>query len=181
MISKEKLNILISEEDMKKRIGEVAAQINRDYAGKNLLVVGILKGAILFYADLVRLLDMDVQFDFMTISSYGNATDSTGEVKIRKDLDTSIVGRDVLIVEDIVDTGLTLKNLKEVLSTRKPASLKICTMLDKPSRRRVEIRPDYCCFEIPDRFVIGCGLDYAQWGRQFKDIWYVRPEFIDTL
>ena len=181
MIPKEKLETLISEEDMKKRIKEVAEQINRDYHGEPLVVVGILKGAVLFYSDLVRQLDMDVSFDFMTISSYGSSTESTGEVKIRKDLDTSIVDKNVLIVEDIIDTGLTLTNLREVLMTRKPASLKICCMLDKPSRRKVEIKPDYCCYEIPDKFIIGYGLDYAQQGRQLKDVCYIKPEYIDTL
>ena len=181
MIAKEKMEILISEEDMKNRIREMAEQINRDYRGKSLLVVGILKGAVLFYSDLVRQLDMDVSFDFMTISSYGNSTESTGEVKIRKDLDTSIVDKNVLIVEDIIDTGLTLTNLRDVLRTRRPASLKICCMLDKPSRRKVEIKPDYCCYEIPDKFVIGYGLDYAQQGRQLKDVCYIKPEYIDSL
>ena len=146
-----------------------------------MLVVGILKGAVLFFSDLVRQLDMDVRFDFMTISSYGGSTESTGEVKIRKDLDTSISGQNVLIVEDIIDTGLTLTALRELLLTRKPASFKICCMLDKPSRRKVEIKPDYCCFEIPDEFVIGYGLDYDQSGRQLKDVRYIKREYIDSL
>ena len=181
LIEKEKLEMLISYEEMQKRIGEVAEKINRDYSGESLTVVGILKGAVLFYSDLVRRLAPDFQFDFMTISSYGDSTESTGEVKIRKDLDSSISGKTVLIVEDIIDTGLTLTNLKEILSTRKPKSLRICCMLDKPSRRKVEIIPDYCCFEIPDRFVLGYGLDYAQSCRQYKDIYFVKPEYIDTL
>ncbi len=181
IIEKEKMNLLISYEEMQKKIEAVAQQINKDYKGESLTVVGILKGAVLFYSDLVRHLDMDVQFDFMTISSYGNSTDSTGEVKIKKDLDSSISGKNVLIVEDIIDTGLTLTNLKEILTTRKPKSLKICCMLDKPSRRKVDIEPDYCCFEIPDKFVIGYGLDFAQSGRQMKDIYYVKPECIDSL
>ena len=181
IIPSEYTKVLISEEDMQARIKEIAAQINRDYKGCTLLVVGILKGAVLFYSDLVRNLDMDVQFEFMTISSYGNSTDSTGEVKIRKDLDVSINDRHVLIVEDIIDTGLTLTNLKEVLSTRKPASIKICCMLDKPSRRKVDLVPDYCCYEVPDQFIIGYGLDYAESGRQFRDVCYVLPECIEPL
>ncbi len=181
MIPAEKMEILISGEQMQRRIRELAQQINRDYKGKSLLVVGILKGAVLFFSDLVRQLEMDVRFDFMTISSYGGSTESTGEVKIRKDLDTSISGQNVLIVEDIIDTGLTLTALRELLLTRKPASFKICCMLDKPSRRKVEIKPDYCCFEIPDEFVIGYGLDYAQSGRQLKDVCYIKREYIDSL
>ena len=181
MIPAEKMEILISGEQMQRRIRELAQLINRDYKGKSLLVVGILKGAVLFFSDLVRQLEMDVRFDFMTISSYGGSTESTGEVKIRKDLDTSISGQNVLIVEDIIDTGLTLTALRELLLTRKPASFKICCMLDKPSRRKVEIKPDYCCFEIPDEFVIGYGLDYAQSGRQLKDVCYIKREYIDSL
>ena len=181
MIPIEKMEILISGEQMQQRIQELAQQINRDYKGKSLLVVGILKGAVLFFSDLVRQLDMDVRFDFMTISSYGGSTESTGEVKIRKDLDTSLSGQNVLLVEDIIDTGLTLTALRELLLTRKPASFKICCMLDKPSRRKVEIKPDYCCFEIPDEFVIGYGLDYDQSGRQLKDVRYIKREYIDSL
>lgn len=181
LIPEDKIKILLSNQEIQKRIKEVANQINKDYKGKSLLVVCILKGAVLFYADLVRMLDIDVRFDFMTISSYGNSTESTGEVKIKKDLDNSINEQHVLIVEDIVDSGLTLKNLKEVLSTRKPASLKVCCMLDKPSRRKVEMVPDYCCFEIPDNFVIGYGLDYSEEYRQLKDVCYIDPEFAKTL
>jgi len=181
MIDEKKLQVMITKEEMEARIKEVADQINRDYAGEELIVVGILKGAVLFFADLVRSINVDVRFDFMTISSYGNSTESTGEVKIRKDLDTSIVGKNVLIVEDIIDTGLTLTNLKELLLTRKPKSFKICCMLDKPSRRKVEIVPDYKCFDIPDEFVIGYGLDYQQEGRQIKDVCFVKHEYLDTM
>lgn len=181
MIPKEQIKVLISYDEMQARIAEIAEQINRDYKGETLLVVGILKGAVLFYSDLVRHLNVDVQFDFMTISSYGNSTDSTGEVKIKKDLDNSINDKHVLIVEDIIDTGLTLTNLKEVLYTRKPASIKICTMLDKPSRRKVQIKPDYCCFEVPDQFIIGYGLDYAENHRNIKDVCYILPEYAKTL
>ncbi len=181
MIKKEMLDVLLTEDEIREKVKEIAAQINKDYNGKDLTVVGILKGAVLFYSDLVRNLDMNISFDFMTISSYGSGTDSTGEVKIKKDLDISITGKNVLIVEDIVDTGLTLNSLKKILSTRTPASLKICTLLDKPSRRRVEIVPDYCCFSIPDKFVIGYGLDYDQYGRQYKNIYSLKPEYIDKI
>ncbi len=180
-VPSDKINIMISYEEMQTRIKEIAEQINKDYKGKSLLVVCILKGAVLFYSDLVRMLDMDVRFDFMRISSYGSSTESTGEVKIKKDLDNSIKDQHVLIVEDIVDSGLTLKNLKEVLSTRNPASLKVCCMLDKPSRRKVEMVPDYCCFEIPDQFVVGYGLDYSEEYRQLKDVCFIDPEFAKTL
>lgn len=180
-VPSDKIKVMISYEEMQTRIKEIAEQINKDYKGKSLLVVCILKGAVLFYSDLVRMLDMDVRFDFMRISSYGSSTESTGEVKIKKDLDNSIKDQHVLIVEDIVDSGLTLKNLKEVLSTRNPASLKVCCMLDKPSRRKVEMIPDYCCFEIPDKFVVGYGLDYSEEFRQLKDVCFIDPEFAKTL
>lgn len=180
-VPNDKINVMISYDEMQARINEIADQINKDYKGKSLLVVCILKGAVLFYSDLVRMLDMDVRFDFMRISSYGSSTESTGEVKIKKDLDNSIKDQHVLIVEDIVDSGLTLKNLKEVLSTRNPASLKVCCMLDKPSRRKVEMVPDYCCFEIPDQFVVGYGLDFDEEYRQLKDVCYIDPEFAKTL
>lgn len=180
-VPSDKIKVMISYEEMQTRIKEITEQINKDYKGKSLLVVCILKGAVLFYSDLVRMLDMDVRFDFMRISSYGSSTESTGEVKIKKDLDNSIKDQHVLIVEDIVDSGLTLKNLKEVLSTRNPASLKVCCMLDKPSRRKVEMIPDYCCFEIPDQFVVGYGLDFDEEFRQLKDVCFIDPEFAKTL
>ena len=180
-VPSDKIKVMISYEEMQTRIKEIAEQINKDYKGKSLLVVCILKGAVLFYSDLVRMLDMDVRFDFMRISSYGSSTESTGEVKIKKDLDNSIKDQHVLIVEDIVDSGLTLKNLKEVLSTRNPASLKVCCMLNKPSRRKVEMIPDYCCFEIPDQFVVGYGLDFDEEYRQLKDVCFIDPEFAKTL
>ena len=180
-VPSDKIKVMITYEEMQARIKEIADQINKDYKGKSLLVVCILKGAVLFYSDLVRMLDMDVRFDFMRISSYGASTESTGEVKIKKDLDNSINDQHVLIVEDIVDSGLTLKNLKEVLSTRKPASLKVCCMLDKPSRRKVEMKADYCCFEIPDQFVVGYGLDFDEEFRQLKDVCFIDPEFAKTL
>ena len=144
------------------RIRELGAEISRDYAGRDLLLVCVLKGAIFFLADLMRAIDLPLELDFMAISSYGAATDTSGVVRILKDLDTSIADRDVLIVEDIIDSGLTLSYLARTLEARRPASLEICALLTKPSRRQMEVPVRYIGFEIPDRFVIGYGLDYAE-------------------
>jgi len=150
--------------------------ISRDYSGKYLVLIGVLKGSVIFIADLVRALEINVTFDFMAVSSYGCATQSSGVVKILKDLDTNIEGKDVLIVEDIIDSGLTLKYLIENLKTRNPASLKICTLLDKPTRRKAAIKIDYCGFQIPDAFVVGYGLDYAEKYRNYPAIFIPKPE-----
>ena len=144
------------------RIRELGAEVSRDYAGRDLLLVCVLKGAIFFLADLMRAIELPLELDFMAISSYGAATDSSGVVRILKDLDGSIAGRHVLIVEDIVDSGLTLSYLARTLEARRPASLEICALFTKPSRRRMEVPVRYVGFEIPDRFVIGYGLDYAE-------------------
>ena len=144
------------------RIRELGAEVSRDYAGRDLLLVCVLKGAIFFLADLMRAIDLPLELDFMAISSYGAATDTSGVVRILKDLDTSIADRDVLIVEDIIDSGLTLSYLARTLEARRPASLEICALLTKPSRRQMEVPVRYVGFEIPDRFVIGYGLDYAE-------------------
>ena len=144
------------------RIRELGAEVSRDYAGRDLLLVCVLKGAIFFLADLMRAIDLPLELDFMAISSYGAATDTSGVVRILKDLDASIAGRDVLIVEDIIDSGLTLSYLARALEARRPASLEICALLTKPSRRQMEVPVRYVGFEIPDRFVIGYGLDYAE-------------------
>jgi len=156
------MKILIDEQKLKERIIELGSKITCDYKDKELLVIGILKGAVLFMADLVKLIDLPLSIDFMAVSSYGKSTRSSGVVRINKDLDEEIEGKDVLIVEDIVDTGLTLKFLAENILSRKPRSLKICCLLDKPSRRQISVNVDYIGFEIPDEFVIGYGLDYAQ-------------------
>ncbi|MFZ5644590.1 MAG: hypoxanthine phosphoribosyltransferase [Bacillota bacterium] len=168
--------ILISEEEIARKVKELAEKISKDYQGKNILVVGIIKGAVVFLSDLIRNLTVPLNIDFMAVSSYGKASQSSGVVKILKDLDQSIEGRHVIVVEDIVDTGLTLKYMLENLKTRKPASLKICTLLDKPSRRKVDVTPDYNGFEIPDKFVVGYGLDYAEYYRNLRDICVLKPE-----
>ncbi|HXP98633.1 MAG TPA: hypoxanthine phosphoribosyltransferase [Solirubrobacteraceae bacterium] len=154
--------VLVSEGDLKRRVAELGKQIARDYAGKPLLLVGVLKGAVFFLSDLMRHIDIPVEVDFMAVASYGSATDSSGVVRILKDLDVAIEGRDVLIVEDIVDSGLTLQYLLRNLGSRNPATLEVCALLIKPDRREVDLPIRYVGFEIPDRFVIGYGLDYAE-------------------
>lgn len=154
--------ILFTEEQIQTRIKEIAAQIDKDYAGETPVVVGILKGCFMFFADLVRQMKTNIEIDFMSISSYGNNTKSSGEVKMIKDLDRTIEGRHVIIIEDIIDTGYTLKYLMTTLSARNPESIKLCTLLDKKSRREVDVKPDYVCFDVGDEFVVGYGLDYAQ-------------------
>ena len=149
---------LIGRDELEKRVAELGARITEDYRGKDVLMVGILKGAVVFFSDLIRHVDIPVAIDFMAISSYGSATKSSGVVRILKDLDNAISGRHVIIVEDIVDTGKTLAFLKETLLARGAASLKICTLLDKPDRRQVEIEADYFGFVIPNEFVVGYGL-----------------------
>ncbi|WP_105617034.1 hypoxanthine phosphoribosyltransferase [Vallitalea okinawensis] len=154
--------VLISETDLEKRISELGVEITKDYANKDLLVVGILKGANIFMSDLVRQIDQSIMMDFMVVSSYGTEAVSSGVVKIIKDLDFDIEGKDILIVEDIIDTGLTLSYLKEYLMNRKAASVKICSLLNKPSRRVNHVTIDYLGFEVPDEFIIGYGIDYAE-------------------
>jgi hypoxanthine phosphoribosyltransferase len=154
--------VLVSEEDLQRRVAELGKQIARDYAGKPLLLVGVLKGAVFFLSDLMRHIDIPVEVDFMAVASYGSATDSSGVVRILKDLDAAIEGRDVLIVEDIVDSGLTLQYLMRNLGSRNPRTLEVCALLVKPARRKVELPTRYVGFEIEDRFVVGYGLDYAE-------------------
>ncbi len=166
----ERAKVLITEGEIQARVAELGRQISADYLGKEPVVVGVLKGAFIFVADLARHLTVPVSFDFMAVSSYGAATQSSGEVRIVKDLDESIEGKDVLLVEDIVDTGLTLSYLQRILLSRKPASLKTCTLLDKPDRRKVEVALDYRGFEIPNEFVVGYGLDYDQKYRNLREI-----------
>ncbi len=154
--------VLISEEELASKVSELAEIISRDYEGKTVLVITLLKGGVMFSVDLMRKLTVPVEIDFMSVSSYGASSKSSGIVKVDKDLDESIKGKDVLLVEDIIDSGLTLNYVREMLLAREPASLKICTILDKPSRRKTQVKVDYTGFEIPDEFVIGYGLDYAQ-------------------
>ncbi len=173
----EHIEVLVTKEDVEKRIGEMADEINRAYAGKSLHLVCVLKGGAFFMCELAKHLNMPVSLDFMSVSSYGSATKSSGVVKIVKDLDEPIKDKDVLVVEDIVDSGRTLSYLMEMLKDRGPASLHLCTLLDKPERRVVEVNVDYTGFQIPDRFVVGYGLDYDQHYRNLPYIGIV--EFDD--
>lgn len=168
--------ILIDQEQLQQRIQELGAEISRDYQGKELHLICVLKGAVLFLADLARNLTVPVSFDFMAVSSYGASTESSGVVRILKDLEESIEGKDVLIVEDIIDSGLTLHYLYQNLHSRKPASLEIRTLLDKPDRRRVDVPVKYCGFSIPDRFVVGYGLDFAEKYRNLPYIGVLKDE-----
>lgn len=167
--------ILLAEEDIHLKVKELAARISRDYADRELLVVGILKGSVIFLADLVRHITVPTRFDFMAVSSYGASSRSSGVVRILKDLDQGIEGRHILIVEDIVDTGLTLSYLVNNLRTRGPASLAVCTLLDKPSRRIVDVAVQYNGFQIDDHFVVGYGLDYNERYRNLPYIMVLRP------
>jgi hypoxanthine phosphoribosyltransferase len=153
---------LVSAEELQQRVAELGAQISRDYEGRQLLLVGVLKGAVFFLSDLMRFIDIPVEVDFMAVASYGSATDSSGVVRILKDLDVAIEDRDVLIVEDIVDSGLTLQYLLRNLGSRNPRTLEVCALLTKPERRKVDLPTRYVGFEIADRFVIGYGLDHRE-------------------
>ena len=166
----DKIKVLVSEEDVNNKIREIGAQITKDYAGKQVHMICVLKGGAFFMCELAKRIDLDVSLDFMAVSSYGSGTESSGVVKIGKDLDESITGKDVLIVEDIIDSGRTLAALKEMLLQRNPASLKICTLLDKPDRRVTHVDVDYVCFDIPDEFVVGYGLDYDQ---KYRNLPYI--------
>jgi len=162
--------ILIDEETLAARVAELGAEVSADYEGRELLLIGVLKGAVFFMADLMRHLTVACEVDFMAISSYGDATDSSGIVRILKDLDISIEGRDVLVVEDIIDSGLTLSYLIRNLESREPASLEVCALLTKPSRREIDVRVRYVGFEIPNKFVVGYGLDFAE---RYRNLPYV--------
>ncbi len=170
--------ILIDEDALQQRITELGVEISADYEGRDLLLVGVLKGAVFFMADLMRRLTIPCEIDFMAISSYGAATDSSGVVRILKDLDVNIAGRDVLVVEDIIDSGLTLSYLLRTLKARKPASLEICALLTKPERREIDVPVRYVGFEIPNRFVIGYGLDFAERYRNLRYIGVLDPSFV---
>ena len=154
--------VLVSEEELNKRVRELGDEITRDYEGKDLMLVGILKGAAIFMADLARNIDLPITLEFLAVSSYGNSTESSGVVRIIKDLDTDVRGKHILIVEDIIDTGLTLSYITDNLKKRGAESVKICTLLDKPEKRKVDVPVDYTGFIIPDEFVVGYGIDYAE-------------------
>lgn len=161
---------MFTEEQIREKVTELGKQIENDYKGEEVLVVGILKGANVFTCDLIRQIDLDVKIDFMSVSSYGSGTESSGTVRILKDLDTDIKGRNVLIVEDIIDSGRTLSNLVKELQIREPKSLKLCTLLDKPSRRVVDVDVEYVGFEIEDKFIVGYGIDYAE---KYRNLPYI--------
>lgn len=166
----EKIGVLISEDKVTEKIQEMADSINKDYAGKSVHIIGVLKGSVFFMCELAKRMEVPITMDFMSVTSYGNNTKSSGIVRLIKDLDESIEGRDVILIEDIMDSGRTLSYLVKILKERKPASFKIITLLDKPDRRVVDIEPDMTGFVIPDRFVVGCGLDCAQ---KYRNLPYI--------
>ena len=168
--------ILLSEEQIKAKVSEMAAKISEDYKDKKLLLVGILKGSMVFMADLMRFLDINAKIDFMSVSSYGSSTVSSGQVRIIMDLKSPVEDYDILLVEDILDSGATLSYLKEVLLARQPRSIRIATLLDKPARRKADISADYRGFEIPDEFVVGYGLDFNEDYRNLPLIGVLKPE-----
>ena len=167
--------VLVSREEIAEAVSALGRKITEDYQGKELMLVGILKGAVVFFSDLVREIDLPLKMEFMAVSSYGASTKTTGVVNLVKDITVDITGMHVLIVEDIVDSGMTLSYLKKYLSTRGAASIRIATLLDKPERRRVDLKADYFCFTIPDEFVVGYGLDYAEKYRNLPDIGVLDP------
>ena len=177
-MNKDIAKVLLSEEQLKKRIAEMGEEISRDYAGKTPTIICILKGAVMFYTDLLRSITVPITMDFMAVSSYGNKTKSSGEVEIRKDLSCSIENKHVLIVEDIVDSGFTLSYLSRMLASRGAASIKIATLLDKPARRApgIDLKTDYSGFVIGDEFVVGYGLDYAELYRNLPYVGVLKPE-----
>ena len=170
MLEQDVDQVLITEQQLDERIKEMGHQIAEDYQGEPLTIVGILKGAVIFFADLARAIDLPLQMDFMSVSSYGSGTTSSGVVKIIKDLDADVTGRHILLVEDIIDTGITLAYLKEYLSNRGARSVKICTLLDKPTRREKAVHVDYIGFTMPDEFLIGYGVEYAE---NYRNLPYV--------
>lgn len=173
----ERIKVLLSEEEVNAKIKAIADVINKEYEGKTVHMIGVLKGGVYFMCELSKRITVPVTLDFMSVSSYGDGTSSSGIVKIVKDLDQPLEGKDVLIVEDIIDSGRTLSYLIEILKQRKPNSIRLCTLLDKPERRVVDVKVDYCCFDIPDEFVVGLGLDYAQKYRNLPYIGIV--EFVE--
>ena len=169
------LKVLLSEDDIAARVAEIGAQISRDYAGKRLVMVSVLKGSVVFMAELMRAVTVPAEIDFMCVSSYGSGVKTSGVVKIIKDLDNDLAGMDLLLVEDILDSGMTLEYIKKLLLGRNPNSIKICTLLDKPERRKADVAADYKGFEVPDEFVVGYGLDYAEKYRNLPYIGVLKP------
>lgn len=169
------LKVLLSEEELATKVAEIGAQISRDYVGKRLVMVSVLKGSVVFMADLMRAVTVPAEIDFMCVSSYGSGAKTSGVVKIIKDLDNDLAGMDLLLVEDILDSGMTLEYIKKLLLGRNPNSVKICTLLDKPERRKADIAADYKGFEVPDEFVVGYGLDYAEKYRNLPYIGVLKP------
>ena len=170
------LKTLYSKQDLEETVARLGREITKDYQGKTPVLVAVLKGAFIFMADLVRAIEIPCTVDFMVVSSYGKSTQTSGSVKIIKDLDTNIEGKDVIIVEDILDSGITLSNLISVLNQRHPASIRICTLFDKPARHKVDIQVDYNGLEVPDEFIVGYGLDYAEIYRNYPEIAVLKPE-----
>ena len=170
------LRVLLSEDEIREKVRELGGKITADYKNSNLMLVTVLKGAVVFLADLMRQIDVPAEIDFMVVSSYGSGVKSSGVVKIVKDLDVPLAGKDILIVEDILDSGLTLSYIKELLESRGPRSIRIATLLDKPSRRKVDLQADYIGFSVPDEFVIGYGLDYDEKYRNLPYIGILQPE-----
>lgn len=175
-MNKDLEKILITEEELDRKTSEIADKITKDYEGKELVLIGILKGGVVFASDLIKKIKVPMQIDFMAVSSYGKESETSGVVNLKKDVDTMLYGKDVLIVEDIVDSGYTMAYLKRLLADRKAASVKICTLLNKPSRRRTDIDIDYYGFEIPDEFVVGYGLDYDEKYRNLPYIGVLDPK-----
>lgn len=169
------LKVLLSENKIAQRVSEIGAQISRDYAGKRLVMVSVLKGSVVFMADLMRTVTVPAEIDFMCVSSYGNGVKTSGVVRIIKDLDNDLAGMDLLLVEDILDSGMTLSYIKKLLLDRNPNSVRICTLLDKPERRKADIVADYKGFDVPDEFVVGYGLDYAEKYRNLPYIGILKP------
>ncbi len=177
MIDKSDISkVLLSEDEIKEIVQKLGKQISEDYKDKNLLLVSVLKGSVMFMADLMRAIDIHCKIDFMAVSSYGSGTSTTGSVKILKDLNIDLSGYDLLIVEDILDSGVTLSNLRDMLLTRHPASFKICTFIDKPERRKADVKADYVGAEIPDAFVVGYGLDYDEKYRNLPYLGILDPK-----
>ncbi len=170
------LRVLLSEDEIRAKVQEMGKKLSEDYKGKNLLLVTVLKGAVVFLADLMRQIDVPAEIDFMVVSSYGSGIKSSGVVKIVKDLDVPLAGKDILIVEDILDSGMTLSYIKELLQSRGPRSIRIVTLLDKPARRKVDLQADYAGFEVPDEFVVGYGLDFDERYRNLPYIGILKPE-----